>query len=59
MEHLIFVCPITGQAVDTGIEMPDVDTLRRIREETVRAHCAACGRWHDWPARDALPAKAA
>jgi hypothetical protein len=58
MEQLFFMCPTTGQKVDSGIET-DLATLARISEESVRALCPACGRWHDWRVRDALPAKAA
>ena len=58
MEQLIFICPTTGQKVDTGIET-DLDTLVRISEQVVRARCPACDRWHVWRVRDALPAKAA
>ena len=58
MEHLIFVCPATGREVDSGVES-EIGTLLRIRDETVRVHCRACGRWHEWPVRDALLAKAA
>jgi hypothetical protein len=58
MQQLIFVCPTTGQNVDIGIET-DLDTLARISEANVRARCPACGQWHEWSVRDALPAKAA
>jgi hypothetical protein len=58
MEQLIFVCPTTGQKVDSGIEI-DLETFARISDENVRVHCPACGRWHEWPVRDALPARAA
>ena len=30
MEHLFFVCPMTGREVDTGIET-EIGTLLRIR----------------------------
>ncbi|HVY58227.1 MAG TPA: hypothetical protein VHA77_10295 [Xanthobacteraceae bacterium] len=56
MERLHFVCPQTGRDVDVGIET-ELGTLLRIRLETVRAKCPACGLWHEWVVRDAkLPA---
>jgi hypothetical protein len=58
MEHLIFVCPTTGRAVDSGVET-EIGTLLRIREQTVRVHCSACGTCHEWRVRDAFLAKAA
>jgi endogenous inhibitor of DNA gyrase (YacG/DUF329 family) len=58
MEHLIFVCPTTGRQVDSGVES-EIGTLLRIRNETVRVHCPACGQWHEWRVRDALLTKAA
>jgi len=58
MEHLIFVCPTTGQEVDSGVES-EISTLLRIRDQTVRALCPACGQTHEWPVRDAFLEKAA
>ena len=58
MEHLIFVCPSTGRAVDSGVES-EIGTLLRIRQQSVRVLCPACGGWHPWPVRDAFLAKAA
>ncbi len=58
MEHLIFVCPATGRAIDSGVES-EISTLLRIREQTVRALCPACGERHEWPVRDAFLARAA
>jgi hypothetical protein len=58
MEHLIFVCPRTGREVDSGVET-EIGTLLRIRQQTVRAVCPACGEQHEWPVRDAFLAKAA
>ena len=56
--ELIFVCPATGRKVDSGIET-GLETLVHIMDENVRARCPACGQWHEWRVRDALPAKAA
>ena len=58
MEHLIFVCPTTGRQIDSGVES-EISTLLRIRQQTVRARCPACGEWHVWPVRDAFLARAA
>jgi predicted RNA-binding Zn-ribbon protein involved in translation (DUF1610 family) len=54
MEHLIFVCPTTGREIDSGVGS-EIGTLLRIRQQNVRALCPACGAWHTWPVRDALP----
>jgi len=58
MEHLIFVCPTTGREVDSGVES-EIGTLLRIRDQIVRAHCAACGECHEWRVGDAFLARAA
>jgi predicted RNA-binding Zn-ribbon protein involved in translation (DUF1610 family) len=58
MERLLFVCPATGREVDVGIET-EIGTLLRIKGETLRARCPACGQMHQWPVRDAALAKAA
>jgi len=58
MEHLIFVCPTTRRQVDSGVES-EIGTLLRIRDQTVRVRCDACGEWHEWHVRDAFLAKAA
>jgi hypothetical protein len=58
MEHLFFVCPATGREVDSGVET-EIVTLLRIREQTLRAPCPACGKPHEWQVRDAALAKAA
>ena len=57
MEHLIFVCPSTGREVDSGVES-EIGTLLRIRQQSVRVLCPACGGWHQWTVRDAFLAKA-
>ena len=58
MERLLFACPTTGTGVDIGVET-EIKTLLRIRSNTVRARCPACGQWHEWPVRDAYLAEAA
>ena len=52
MERPTFVCPATGENVDGGFEC-EIGTLLRIRMNTVRGLCPACGKWHEWPLRDA------
>jgi len=58
MERLIFRCPATGREVDIGVET-EIVTLLRIRMNSVRALCPACGSRHEWPLRDAFLAVAA
>ena len=58
MEHLIFICPATGKAVDSGVES-EIGTLLRIRQNKVRVTCPACGAGHEWLVGDAFLAKAA
>ena len=58
MEKLIFVCPTTNRQVDIGVAT-EIGTLLRIRSQTVRARCPACGETHAWPVRDALLVQAA
>ena len=58
MEHLIFVCPTTGQPVDSGVET-EIGTLLRIRQYKVRVICPPCGACHEWLVGDAFLAKAA
>jgi transcription elongation factor Elf1 len=58
MERLFFTCPATGRDVDVGIAT-EIGTLLRIKSNTVRARCPACGQWHEWKVRDAALEKAA
>jgi len=58
LERLFFVCPATARAVDVGVET-EIGTLLRIKSETLRARCPACGQVHDWKVRDATLAQAA
>ena len=57
MERLYFACPVTGLAVDVGIDS-ELSTLLRIRDQEVRAHCPHCGERHYWDVRDAHLEKA-
>jgi hypothetical protein len=58
MERLFFDCPSTGRTVDVGIET-EIGTLLRIKSETLRAPCPACGRVHEWKVSEATLAEAA
>ncbi len=52
MERLHFICPTTYQDVDVGIDS-ELDTLLKIRSNSVRARCPACGESHEWQVREA------
>jgi predicted RNA-binding Zn-ribbon protein involved in translation (DUF1610 family) len=58
MEHLIFVCPTTQRAIDSGVET-EIGTLLRIRDHNVRVPCPACGELHELRVADAFLSKAA
>ena len=58
MERLLFICPQTGREVDVGIET-EIGTLLRIKLNTLRTRCPACGQQHEWKVRDAALAQAA
>ena len=52
MDRLTFVCPNTGRDVDAGIET-ELQTLLRIKDETIRIVCPVCGERHEWRVADA------
>jgi hypothetical protein len=58
MERLFFTCPATRRRIDSGVET-DIGTLLRIKSETLRQRCPACGQIHEWVVRDAELPKAA
>ena len=58
MERLFFICPDTRRTVDVGVAT-EIGTLLRIKSETLRARCRACGRIHEWKVRDAVLPQAA
>ena len=58
MERLFFICPVSRRAVDVGIET-EIGTLLRIKSETVRARCPACGQIHEWKVGEAALPQAA
>jgi hypothetical protein len=58
MERLFFVCPNTRRTVDVGVTT-EIGTLLRIKSETLRARCPACGQTHQWTVREATLPKAA
>lgn len=57
MDSLYFVCPVTGEKVDAGIES-ELSTLLKLRGKTVRAYCPHCAETHEWQVRDAFLEKA-
>ena len=58
MERLYFICPATRRAVDVGITT-EIGTLLRIKSETLRARCKACGQVHEWKVSEAALPRAA
>jgi hypothetical protein len=52
MEHLYFVCPKTGRDIDAGIET-DLETLLRIKTQTIEIECPICRERHEWRVADA------
>jgi predicted RNA-binding Zn-ribbon protein involved in translation (DUF1610 family) len=58
MEHLYFVCPNTGRNIDAGIET-DLETLLRIKTQTIEIECPICRERHEWRVADARLATAA
>jgi hypothetical protein len=58
MERLFFVCPKTRGTVDVGVTT-EIGTLLRIKSETLRARCPACGQIHEWKVGEAALPKAA
>jgi len=58
MERLFFVCPTTRRTIDVGV-VTEIGTLLRIKSETLRTRCPACGNMHEWTVREAVLPKAA
>jgi hypothetical protein len=58
MERLFFICPDTRRTVDVGVAT-EIGTLLRIKSETLRARCRACGQIHEWKVREAALPQAA
>ena len=55
MERLFFVCPKTRRTIDVGVTT-EIGTLLRIKSETLRARCPACGQMHDGRGRSGASA---
>jgi hypothetical protein len=53
VERLIFICPVTDDDIDVGIQS-DIISLLRMWHETVSARFPACEQMHDWPVREAF-----
>jgi transcription elongation factor Elf1 len=58
MERLLFICPRTGQGIDVGVET-ELQTLLRIRDNSLSARCSSCGERHEWLVGEAQLLKAA
>lgn len=58
MQRLFFICPTTKRPVDVGVTT-EIGTLLRIKAETLRARCPACGQMHQWKCGEAALPKAA
>jgi hypothetical protein len=57
MGVIMIRCPRTGQDVPTGIEMRSSD-FQRAPVFFARVQCPACGREHEWFAKDAWVSEA-
>ena len=53
MERLLFICPNTRRDRRCRRSTTEIGTLLRIKSETLRARCPACGQTHEWKVRDA------
>ena len=58
MGSLTFVCPRTGQPIETGIET-DPDTIAIVRSVNMRVRCAHCGEQHPFRVEDGYLEEAA
>jgi endogenous inhibitor of DNA gyrase (YacG/DUF329 family) len=52
MAVMMIKCPITGEAVSTGIEI-EADAFQELPDVSARMNCPACGRQHAWRRIDA------
>lgn len=51
MGCVMYSCPVTGNAIATGIET-DLFSLRQARAFTACSRCPDCGREHTWSESD-------
>jgi predicted RNA-binding Zn-ribbon protein involved in translation (DUF1610 family) len=58
MSALVFVCPKTGRAIESGIDI-DRDTLSKVRLLSISIRCAHCGSEHQQPVKNGRLAEAA
>lgn len=58
MGTLKFLCPRTGQAIETGIAT-DADTLSAVSTVTMRVPCPHCGADHEFHVEQGFLAEAA
>jgi hypothetical protein len=47
MAKIFTACPVTGQPIDTGIEI-DENSLARLPSFVGKIFCPHCGRDHEW-----------
>ena len=47
MAKIFTACPVTGQAIDTGIEI-DENSFARLPSFTGKIFCPHCGSEHEW-----------
>ncbi len=57
MSKLMILCPVTGEEVFTGIEIPS-DTIAQIPEIVSRMICPSCNQEHAWSKKDARAVEA-
>jgi hypothetical protein len=53
MNALMFECPTTGHAIETGIQI-NYASLRKVQPVTVRLFCPRCNRPHEWKLSEGL-----
>ena len=58
MSTLVFACPNTGRAIQSGIEI-EPDTYAVIRKVRPRVHCIHCGQEHEPAVKEARLSEAA
>ena len=47
MSKIMTICPVTGQPIDTGVEI-DEASFARLPTFVGTAFCAHCGTTHEW-----------
>ena len=47
MSKIMTACPVTGQSIDTGVEIDDA-SFERLPSFVGTVFCVHCGTKHDW-----------